>query len=130
MATWLHTHLPRLKSGDTPDVISVKVPGQHVTYASWVSLRDVEFRVFQPGRKRCVDEGVRNVHAWVVGHEILRVGASWHYSRAGLPGGYRQALYDPFKGPTFVDAETLTPVRSAKLVIMAGKNVYYVPYGE
>lgn len=130
MATWLHTHLPRLRSGDTPDVISVKVPGQHVTYASWVSLKDVEFKVFQPGRKRCVEEGVRNVHAWVVGDEILRVGASWEYFRAERPKCYRRALYDPFRGPTFVDAETLAPVRSAKLAVMAGKNVYYVPYGE
>ena len=50
MSTWAHLHLPRLQSGETPDVISVKIPGQHIEYASWVSLRDAEFRVSEPGR--------------------------------------------------------------------------------
>lgn len=125
--TWLHTHLPRLQSGETPDVISVKIPGRHIEYASWVSLRDAEFRVSEPGRQRCIREGVRNVHAWIVGEEILRVCSDWRYSQAPRPVGYRQAVYDPFKGGTFVDSETLEPVLTADLVIMAGKNVYYVP---
>lgn len=128
--TWLHTHLPRLQSGETPDVISVKIPGRHIEYASWVSLRDAEFRVSEPGRQRCIRQGVRNVHAWIVGEEILRVCSDWRYSQAPRPVGYRQAVYDPFKGGTFVDSETLEPVLTADLVIMAGKNVYYVPPGS
>ena len=98
MSTWAHLHLPRLQSGETPDVISVKIPGQHIEYASWVSLRDAEFRVSEPGRQRCIREGVRNVHAWVVGTEILRVGSNWRYNQAPCPVGYRQAVYDPWKG--------------------------------
>lgn len=125
MATWLHTHLPRLAAGNTPDVISVKVPGQHVEYASWVSLRDAEFRVHERGRQRCIAEGVRNVHAWVVGAEVLRVGADWSYAQAECPAGYRKAVYDPWKGPSFVDSETLEPVHRASRVIMSGKNVFY-----
>ena len=125
MSTWAHLHLPRLQSGETPDVISVKIPGQHIEYASWVSLRDAEFRVSEPGRQRCIREGVRNVHAWGVGTEILRVGSNWRYNQAPCPVGYRQAVYDPWKGGTFVDSETLTPVLHADLVIMAGKKVFY-----
>lgn len=125
MSTWAHLHLPRLQSGETPDVISVKIPGQHIEYASWVSLRDAEFRVSEPGRQRCIRDNVRNVHAWVVGEEILRVGANWQYNQAPCPVGYRQAVYDPWKGGTFVDSETLTPVLHADLVIMAGKKVFY-----
>lgn len=127
METWLHTHLPRLKSGDTPDVISVKIPGQHITYASWVSLRDARFVVHEHGRQRCITQGVRNVHAWVVGTEVLRVGASWTYSLTGCPPGYRRAVYDPWKSGTFVDSQTLEPVTESPMVIMAGKSVYYVP---
>lgn len=127
MKTWLHTHLPRLKSGDTPDVISVKIPGQHIEYTSWVSLRDAEFKVHERGRLRCLEYGVRNVHAWVVGEEILRVGASWAYSLSGCPVGYRRAVYDPWQGGAFVDAETKTAVFTSPYVIMAGKSVYYVP---
>jgi len=128
--TWLHTHLPRLQSGETPDVISVKIPGRHIEYASWVSLRDAEFKVSEPGRRRCIREGVRNVHAWIVGEEILRVCSDWRYSQAPCPVGYRQAVYDPWKGGTFVDSETLEPVLTADLVIMAGKNVYYTLPGD
>lgn len=127
MSAWLHTHLPRLQSGETPDVISVKVPGQHVEYASWVVLRDAEFKVHERGRQRCLEYGVRNVHAWVVGTEILRVGADWAYSQAPCPPGYRRAVYDPWKGSAFVDAETKTAVFESPYVIMAGKNVYYLP---
>lgn len=127
MKTWLHTHLPRLKSGDTPDVISVKIPGQRVEYASWVSLRDAEFKVHERGRLRCLEYGVRNVHAWVVGEEILRVGASWTDSLSGCPVGYRRAVYDPWQGSAFVDLETKTAVFEAAWVIMSGKNVYYAP---
>lgn len=132
MSTWLHTHLPRLQSGD-PDPISVKVPGQRVEYAAWVSMRDAEFRVHEKGRQRCIREGVRNVHAWIVGTEVLRLSdseiPSWSLRKnmVGPPKGYRRAVYDPWKGGTFVDSQTLEPVLTADLVIMSGKNVYYVP---
>lgn len=127
---WLHTHLPRLLAGD-PDLISVKIPGQRVTYASWVSLRNVEFKVFQPGRKRCVEQGVRNVHAWVVGEEVLRVTSDDFTPVMGFPPpSYRRALYDPFKGCAFVDSETLEPVLTADWAIMSGKNVFYSNAGE
>jgi hypothetical protein len=128
MATWLHTHLPRLQSGD-PDPISVKVPGQRVEYAAWVSMRDAEFRVHEKGRQRCLEYGVRNVHAWVVGTEILRVRSDEWVGKPEptVPSGYRRAVYDPWKGSAFVDLETKTAVFEAAYVIMSGKNVYYVP---
>ena len=124
MATWLHTHLPRLQSGDA-NPISVKVPGQRIAYASWVSMRNVKFVVSEAGRQRCLRERVRNVHAWVVGDEILRCEAGFPGEFDRAPTGYRKALYDPFKGPSFVDAETLEPVHAADYVIMSGKNVWY-----
>lgn len=136
MSTWLHTHLPRLQAGD-PDVISVKIPGQRVEYASWVSLRDAEFKVHEVGRQRCIREGVRNVHAWIVGTEVLRLSSSdfpqvWDASKPepSAPTGYRRAVYDPWKGGTFVDSETLEPVLTADLVIQSGKNVYYANLGD
>ncbi len=121
---WLHTHLPRLRSGDA-NPISVKVPGQRIAYAAWVSVRGAEFRVHEKGRQRCVREGVRNVHAWVTGEEILRCEAEFPGEFTRVPVGYRRAVYDPFKGGTFVDSETLEPVVRADLVVMSGKDVYY-----
>lgn len=128
MKTWLHTHLPRLQSGDTLDVISVKIPGKRVEYASWVSMKNVEFKVHEAGRRRCVTQGVRNVHAWVIGDEILRV--QDYPTRDQPPATWRRAVYDPWKGRYFVDAETKVPIFEADLVIMSGKNVYYANVGD
>lgn len=122
MSTWAHLHLTRLRAED-PNPISVKIPGQRIAYASWVSLRDVEFKVSEAGRQRCVREGVRNVHAWVVGTEVLRV--ENYPVRDTPPATWSRAVYDPWKGGTFVDSETLEPVLRADLVILSGKHVYY-----
>jgi len=126
MAAWLHTHLPRLQAGDA-NVISVKVPGQRVEYAAWVSLKDVTFKVHEKGRQRCLEYGVRNVHAWVVGAEILRCEAEFPGEFDKVPQGYRRAVYDPWKGSAFVDLETKTAVYEAAYAIMVGKDVWYVP---
>lgn len=123
MATWAHLHLPRLRSG-AADVISMKVPGQRIEYVSYAVLRDAEFRVFEAGRQRCIREGVRNVHAWVVGEEVDRL-EGVHPVYDFPPPSYRKALYDPWKGSEFVDSETLEPVTSAAWVILSGKNVFY-----
>lgn len=122
--TWAHLHLPRLQSGETPDVISVKVPGERIDYASFVVLTDCEFKVSEAGRQRCLREGVRNVHAWVVGVEETRV-RGW-YTCSDTPSGWRKALYDPFKGGTFVDSVTFEPVLTARRAVLAGKNVWYL----
>lgn len=125
-STWAHLHLPRLQSGVT-DVISVKVPGQRILYASSVKLANARFVVSESGRQRCLREGVRNVHAWIVGEELSRL--------TGTPprepiGDWCQAVYDPWLGDSFVDLHTLAPVHRASRVVMSGKNVYYRPMKE
>lgn len=125
MSTWAHLHLPRWSAGD-PNPISVKVSGERVEYVSWISMTDVQFKVFQPGRRRCIRENVRNVHAWVVGTEVTRC---MDYPFADQERDYpawRRALYDPWKGDAFVDSLTLSPVLTARYAILSGKNVWYV----
>lgn len=117
---WVHTHLPRLQGGEI-NMLSVKRAGEKIDYASWVSLKNVEFKVHERGRQRCIESGQRNVHAWVVGDEIL---SEYNY-QGQPPKGWHRAIYDPWKGPCFVDADTLKPVRRAAMVIMNGKDVYY-----
>ena len=119
---WAHLHLPRLKAGETPDVISLKIPGERIDYVSWVELDAPTFKVSEPGRQRAIREGVRNVHAWVVG-DVIGEGRgkalAWSLD-------LRRAIYDPWKGGTFVDAETFEPVLSAARAVLVGKTVYYV----
>jgi hypothetical protein len=119
---WAHLHLPRLRSGTTADVISLKVPGQSIDYVSVVNLTGVRFVVHERGRQRCVREGIRNVHAWVVGaDEGHDYGPCVRYDTTG----FRKAVYDPFKGGAFVDSETLEPVHTAAEAVLSGKNVWY-----
>lgn len=116
--TWAHLHLPRLRAGERK-CISVKVPGQRIAYTQAITLVDVTFYVAEAGRQRCLFEGVRNVHAWCVGTESTRPADS------ATEG--RRAIYDPFKGGAFVDADTLEPVHTASRVVMIGKHVFYTP---
>lgn len=124
MDAWAHLHLPRLKSGETENVISLKTPGEKIEYVGWVDLSNPTFRVSEKGRQRALRDNVRNVHAWVVGHWTAKgydTDASDWYDTSGM----RRAIYDPWKGPTFVDSETLEPVLSAKRALLSGKFVYY-----
>jgi len=41
---------------------------------------------------------------------------------------WRKAVYDPWKGSTFVDSETLEPVTLAHSAILIGKDVWYRGY--
>ena len=129
---WVHLHLPRFRAARTSDVISLKIPGRHIEYRNFVVLRDVEFKVHERGRQRCIREGVRNVHAWVVGRyehsgtgdkpDNLATASIW---RNWATGNLRRALYDPWKGGTFVDAVTLEPVTFAREAVCVGKDVFY-----
>lgn len=118
---WAHLHLPRWRAfseaGGTSEVISIKTPGRRVSYTSAIVLKDCTFFVSAKGRERCLKSGVRNVHAWVIGDII-------YVSPNELPKS-RRAIYDPWKGGTFVDADTLQPIEHADLVYMVGKDVYY-----
>lgn len=120
--TWCHLHLPSLRAG-VKDVISVKVPGERIRYAPSIVLVDVDFRVHESGRQRCISEGARNVHAWVVGEEVGTVPECF---QPDYPGLMKKAIYDPWKGDSFVNADTLTPVYRANMAILIGKDVYYV----
>jgi hypothetical protein len=116
---WVHLHLPRLKAGN-PEMLSVKVPGSPIFYLAGCVLTDATFKVHERGRQQCIREGVRNVHAWVVGR-IIRPNATQY----DLTRDLRRAVYDPFKGGTFVDAESLEPLTTSVFVVIVGKDVYY-----
>lgn len=125
MAEWTHLHLPRLRAGDTPNVISVKTPGKKIEYVSWVELSNPTFKVSEKGRQRVLRDNVRNVHAWVVGDWTSK---GWDCEGSPFDTtGMRRAIYDPWKGDSFVDAETFEPVHSAQRALLVGKSVYYQP---
>lgn len=101
-------------------MLSVKIPGSRVFYLAGAVLMDCEFKVHEHGRQRCIRDGQRNVHAWVVGRMLAASVTPYDTSR-----GLNVAVYDPWKGSTFVDAHTHEPVLHSSYVIMRGKDVFY-----
>jgi hypothetical protein len=132
---WLHLHLPRLAkyrsvlNGDLPpsqlddEVISLKVPGEKIRYVSHAVLRNARFHVSEKGRQRCLKTGQRNVHAWVVG-ELLPLPKVFRPSTY-LDHDSRQAVYDPWKGDSFVDLLTKESVYEASRIVMMQDRVWY-----
>lgn len=67
-----------------------------VEHADHVELHDVAFRIQLGGRAAVLRDGVRRVHAYVVGE--LAVRAERRRARAGR---WYRFTYSPFRGPTF-----------------------------
>lgn len=121
---YAHLHLPRYKNylkGGRPEVISVKPVGGRVFYVATAEFTNAYFVVSQKGRARCLETGQRNVHAWVVG--------DYHGDVDYPPEDAFKAVYDPWKGNQFVDADTLIPILTSCKIWMVGKDVYYKPTG-
>ena len=64
--------------------------GLVLTHVRYLSLKDCEFRVSQPGRQRVLKEKQKNVHAYVLGHVAVK-------NKVGY-----EVTYDPYKYKTFV----------------------------
>lgn len=120
--TWVHLHLPRwqafLHRGGTTKVNAVKRGREKMRYEMRMCLSDVDFVVHEKGRQRTLDTGQRNVHAWVRGVERDAPPHVDIYK-------WKRAVYSPFKGPHFVDSESLRPLAGAAIVVIIGKDVYY-----
>ncbi len=76
--------------------------------ARQVRLADVEFRVRQSGRRRMLEKGMRNVHAYAIGRLIDFVHPDETRKLDGMSG--RATFYDPKRFAVFVDSETEAPV--------------------
>jgi hypothetical protein len=88
-----------------------------------VRLREVEFRVREAGRRRMLDGGPRNVHAFAVGRLVDFVHPDEGRELEALGG--RGVHYDPHRFGTFVDRETEDPIAGAGLVHFGEGGVTY-----
>lgn len=80
-----------------------------------IVLHDVEFKVSQAGRQRCVREGKRNVHAYAEGTvrrlDCMQVS---HFV------GYTPLRYNPYEAGSFIaDAQ---PIHGAASVVFSTKH--------
>lgn len=113
--------------------------GRVIGHASAVYLRDVEFRVSEAGRQRVLREQRKNVHAGVVGvlerwqsecgwkgHGCWPEDTTYAYQTDGIVTHHLRATYNPYKGPSFVDADTLIPIKRATAArLTSERRVFY-----
>lgn len=118
-----HLHLPRLRSGVDEVISVIPFASTGAEYFGTVALTNVKFRVSAAGRERTLKQGVRNVHAWVIG-DVLNTEP---YQAHPRKGGWRKAYYSPTKCATFIDKDTGEALHSAKAALMVGATVYYIP---
>lgn len=85
-----------------------------VSHEHKVHLRDVEFVVQPAGRERCLDEGRKNVHAFVRG--------VWDETVTIVDGEY--VTYDPFEYEEFYAPELNSYVTSADRAAVTRCGVY------
>jgi hypothetical protein len=129
--------------------------GRVVARPKGILLKNVRFVVQPKGRERVLQEGRKNVHAFVRGilvqlNPSLNVLNQW-FSK-GLnqsksqsepvvkpeignkheighkidPLGWRKVTYNPYKYQSFVDAKTHQPIYQAELVYIQDKNIFVI----
>jgi hypothetical protein len=103
---YLNIHKTRA-AGHPVYSIKDKRSGLVVGHADHIVLADAAFVVSEAGRQRVLREGRKNVHAFVEG--VLADGEH-------PEGGWTAITYNPLKYTSFVDVDTMQPVRSADLV--------------
>lgn len=82
-----------------------------------VRLTDCKFVVSEKLRQKVIKERRKNVHAKVHG-KIQPLGEI-------DTDGFRIASYNPYKGSSFYDKETGTPLETASEVLLLNKVIYY-----
>lgn len=95
---------------------SIRQFGQVVGHTSDIVLKDCVFRVSKGGKKRCIEEKTRNVHAYIKGtvgiKEDIFMTASFKLD------------YDPYSELGF-NSPTLGEVNSARVVYMVNNRMMF-----
>lgn len=89
-----------------------------IAHVDSIALEDVRFKVSEKGRNRVLLDKVKNVHAGVEGFWVA----------GEVPkdlGGYRKAVYDPYKYTSFVASDTLEPQTARDFVYVTIHGVFY-----
>lgn len=116
--------------------IAERSSGLVVAHCDSVTLRRVSFRVSAKGRQRVIDEGRKNVHAFVIGRVIDAANVR-PYKGRNLDTGLSiiedddmpvSVTYNPFKVAQFVQRKTGVPVFTAQYAkIDKSGNIQIMP---
>jgi L-fucose mutarotase/ribose pyranase (RbsD/FucU family) len=119
------------KKGYTYSIKALDGPhkGLVVGYGGRIVVKDVEFKVSEAGRRRCIRERKKNVHAGIVG-ELVSVYDLEERIPAGIVRDLNywredstEVTYNPYKTNTFIAKKTGQPVFFATSVHFWGALV-------
>lgn len=105
------------------DVWSLRDPstGRVVDHAAYVELVGVEFRVQPAGRTAVLLDGIRRVHAYVVGQLVAKASR-----RRAREGRWVRFTYNPYRAGTFTTAnpKNQRPIYAAERVRLDRDGAY------
>ena len=93
------------------NVFSVRHKGKVIAHRRGVVIENPEFVVRKKGRERVLQEGRKNVHAFVRGdYECVQN----MLEELGKDYNKKELTYNPYKYDSFVDGSTYQPVKKSK----------------
>ena len=96
--------------------------GKVIAYCKSIFVKRPKFIVREKGRLKVLEEGRKNVHAFIVGEcPSLEL---WSWLRDVKMGGNptTKVFYNPYKYSTFVDKDG-NPVHKARAVVVNANNI-------
>lgn len=94
------------------DKLSIRKDGLVIGYADEILLKNCTFEVSESGRQRVLREGVKNVHAFVVGEQ-----AEWKEMRDEI-GRFENVTYNPYDNESFVTSWEGEPVYESEYCLI------------
>lgn len=123
MKSWCYWNLNK-------NCVSFKLgSGGRVSHATTVTLSDVKFHVLETGRQKVLKERCKNVHSYLIGNLDSWVPLGEESEPTSFERlGFRQAYYNPYTTPQWVDWETKSVLHVAKNAVVVNKTVWYTPF--
>lgn len=99
--------------------LSVQHKGKVIAYLDEIQLKDAQFKVSEAGRQRVLEQGRKNVHAYVVG-------TATNPTEKALSDLKRCVTYNPYKYNSFVERNDLTPIFNSPYCHIAGRQIFAI----
>tara|TARA_R100001126_G_scaffold96951_1_gene69853 strand:+ start:544 stop:912 length:369 start_codon:yes stop_codon:yes gene_type:complete len=99
------------------NVFSIRHKGKVIAWGNRVTIEDPEYIVREKGRQKVLEEGRKNVHAFVRG--TLSDIDIFNQECLLMP---REVTYNPYKYNSFVDGSTYKPVKKSKWARLIKKD--------
>ena len=103
------------------NVFSVRHKGKVIAWGNRVTIENPEYVVREKGRQKVLEEGRKNVHAFVRGtlSDINNFKFGKIQQRLSEP---REVTYNPYKYDSFLDGSTYQPIKKSKWARLIKKD--------